>query len=272
PFNAILQVDYDYSVGREGNVGASAINSGPALPAGFRVLNPLRTWGGTDSETVADGEKQIARYLQHRERLVTLEDWETITRRAPGVEIGRVEIVPAYNPDLVPNEPGDAPGAVTVMVIPRFDPAQPDAPRPDRLFLDAICRYLDQRRLVTTEVFLRGPDYKGIWVSIGIRVEPGFSVAAVCEQVKSAIRTVLSPLPQTDVATLTALTLEPSPPAGWPLRTPVVRLHLQAIASRVPGVFLVNDVLQAEDSTAPTLSSSEQVDMTGLQLPRIAGI
>src|SRR5215467_9216528 len=50
-----------------------------------------------------------------------------------------------------------APGAVTVMAIPKSDPLQPDAPRPDRLFLDAICRYLDRRRLVTTEVFLRGP-------------------------------------------------------------------------------------------------------------------
>src|SRR5262249_32601766 len=75
PFNAILQVDYYYSMGREGNVGPHAINAGPALPAGFRVDNPLRTWGGTDSESVAEGEKQISRYLQHRERLVTIEDW-----------------------------------------------------------------------------------------------------------------------------------------------------------------------------------------------------
>jgi hypothetical protein len=183
-----------------------------------------------------------------------------------------VNIVAAYNPDLAPNEPGDAPGAVTVMVIPQSDPQQPDAPRPDRLFLDAVCQYLDERRLVTTEVFVRGPDYKDIWVSIGIRVDPGFSIAAVSEQVKSAIRTVLSPLPPDNTATLTALTLEPAPPAGWPLATPVVRLHLQAIASRVPGVFLINDVFLAEDSTAVPLVSSDQVDMVGLQLPHVAGI
>ena len=33
------------------------------------------------------------------------------------------------------------------MVVPRFDLRQPDAPVPDRLFLDAICDYLDPRRL-----------------------------------------------------------------------------------------------------------------------------
>ena len=50
-------------------------------------------------ETVADGEKQIARHLQHRDRLVTAADFEAITLRTPGVEIGRVEVLPAFNPD-----------------------------------------------------------------------------------------------------------------------------------------------------------------------------
>ena len=41
---------------------------------------------------------------------------------------------------------------VTVVVAPRHDPANPAAPRPDTPFLDALCRYLDPRRLVTTEL------------------------------------------------------------------------------------------------------------------------
>ena len=271
-FNAAVQADYDYSVGRGGNLGPNTINAGSLLPAGVRVTNPLRTWGGTDSETVIEGEKQIPRYLQHRDRLVTAEDFDTIVRRTPGVDLGRVNIVPAFNPDLAPNEPGDAPGAVTVMVMPRFDPAHPDAPEPDRLFLNTICAYLDQRRLVTTEIFLRGPEYRDIWVSVGIRVEAGFSVAQVREAVRRALLTLLSPLPPSDPATLAALTLEPTPPQGWPLNTAVIRLHLQAIASRVPGVFLVSDLLLAQDSNAATLTSVDQVSMVGLQLPRVAGI
>ncbi len=271
-FNATLSADYDYSAGRAGNLGPNAINTAPLLPAGFKVTNPLPTWGGTDSESVAEGEKQIPRYLQHRDRLVTVEDFDTIVRRTPGVDIGRVDIVPAFNPELAPNAPGDAPGAVTVMVVPKLDPVHPQAPEPDRLFLNTICGYLDQRRLVTTEVFLRGPDYKDIWISVGIRVEAGFSVASVRQEVRNTLLTVLSPLPPDDATTLTALTLEPTPPAGWPLNSPVIRLHLQAIASRVKGVFLVSDLLLAVDSGAPTLASTDQIDMVGLQLPRVAGI
>ena len=41
-----------------------------------------------------------------------------------------------------------------------------------------------------------------------------------------------------------------------------------AVASRVIGVSSVNDVLLAQDTQA----ASDQVAMTGLQLPRVAGI
>ena len=56
------------------------------------------------------------------------------------------------------------------MAIPAFDAAFPHAPRPDRLFVDALCNYLDPRRLVTTELAIRGPAYVGVWVSIGIEI------------------------------------------------------------------------------------------------------
>lgn len=194
PLGAILRVDYDTCVGREGNVNEEAINTSPTLPPGLKVNNPVRTWGGAEAETAADGEKQITRYLQHRDRLVTAEDFTTIVRRTPGIDINRVEVLPAFNPELFPNEPGDAPGAVTIMVIPQYDPVQPDAPIPDRLFLDAICRYIHPRRLVTTDVFLRGPVYRDIWISIGLDVRAGESIATVRENVKRAVSLFVSPM------------------------------------------------------------------------------
>ena len=264
PFRAALRVDYDYGVGSAGNVGAGSINASPVLPAGIKVTNPVPSWGGADAESTAEGEKQVPRYLQHRDRLVTVEDFRTITWRAPGVNLGRVEVVPAYNPELpLPNEPGDAPGAVTVMVIPRSDPRQPDAPAPDRLFLETICSYLDSRRLVTTELFLRGPIYKPVWVSIGLQPVPGASAAQVREDVKTALQRFLAPLPPA-----AGVDSAGEGAAGWPLRTPVVDRELLAVASRVPGVQFVTQVFLAAGS-AP---ASPQVELSGLELPRLAGI
>src|SRR5204863_414695 len=121
----------------------AAISSAPGLPTGMTVTNPVRTWGGAEAETVDAASKQASRFLQHRDRLVTLEDFETILWRTPGVELGRIDALPAFNPSLVPNAPGDAPGAVTVMVVPARDPLHPDAPQPGRPFLDAVCAFAD---------------------------------------------------------------------------------------------------------------------------------
>ena len=98
---------------------------------------------------------------------MSAEDFEPIVRRTPGVDVGRVDVIPAWNPELAPSAPGLAAGAVTLMLIPRVDTAHPGAPQPDQPFLDAVCSYIDSRRLVTTEIFLRGPVYKPIWMSVG---------------------------------------------------------------------------------------------------------
>ncbi len=274
PLGATLRVDYDYGVGADGNVGPGSINSAPALPAGIKVSNPVRTWGGARAETVSEGEKQISRYLQHRDRLVNTADFESITWRTPGVDMGRVQVIAAFNPELTPNEPGDAPGAVTIMVIPRFDQKQPDAPLPDKLLLDAICDYLDPRRLVTTEIFLRGPVYKPIWISIGINIVAGVGLAQVREAVKTTILQFLAPLPTdfTELLSQQAAALNTPQYAemqrGWPLGKSVVDRELMAIATRVPGVLSVNNVLIAEGTKA----AESQLRMAGLELPRVMGI
>jgi hypothetical protein len=274
PAGAIIRASYDYGVGVAGNVGAGSISSSPSLPAGIKVTNPVRTWNGTEAETVGEGEKQIARYLQNRDRLVNANDFETITLRTPGVDIGRVDVIPAFNPELTPSEPGDAPGAVTLMLIPRYDPQRPDSPVPDRLFLDTVCNYLDPRRLVTTELFLRGPVYKSIWLSVGINVLAGAVVATVREAVKQALLEFLAPMRQTPAGMLDNQTTLLSTPQyadmqkGWPLRKAVTDRELLAVASRVSGVMLVNDVKVAEGSKP----SAQQIPMSGLELPRVAGI
>jgi hypothetical protein len=258
PWGAAVVADYDAGMGRDGNVGIGAISTGAALPAAMKIANPIPTWGGDAGETVADGEKQISRYLQHRDRLVTEEDFATVTWRTPGVDLGRVDILPAFNPALSPNEPGDAPGAVTILALPRFDRYHPDAPEPDQHFLDSICAYDAPRRLVTTELHVRGPRYVPVWVSVGFEVVPGVSFGEVREAVKRAIRAFLAPIPDPGVAGQ----------AGWPLRKAVAALELWAVANRVPGVAMVNEVLLAPGAGAPAAS----VAMRGLELPRLAGV
>jgi predicted phage baseplate assembly protein len=263
PDGATIRAEYDYSEGREGNVAEGFIKTAPALPAGIKVTNPVRTWCGADAETVPEGEKQISRWLQHRDRLVTAEDFETITLRTPGVDIGRVEVLPVFSPELPLDEPGNAAGAVTLMVIPKFDAISPDAPVPDPMFINAICDWLDSRRLMTTELFVRGPTYVPVWISVGINVVAGKSFAAVREAVEGHIRRFLAPSRTEDEA----LRL-PQMPKGWPLRRAVVDIELMAEISRVPGVASVSKLYLAKGGEPQTAN----VPLRGLELPRIEGI
>ncbi len=263
PRGARIVAQYDICDGRAGNVAAGAINGGPGLPPGVKPANPLPTWGGADAEAVLDGEKRVAAFIRHRDRLVTADDFGEIARRAPGVDIARVEVLAAYHPDLGASQPGDAPGVVTLMLVPRYDPLHPDTPEPDRAFINALCKHLDARRLVTTELVLRGPAYVPLWLSVGITVAGGYTVPDVRDAVKARLRALLAPA-RTDGATDL-----PGLDDGWPLTRAVNRLELAAEVARVRGVLRVNGVALAkgDGSEVPT-----ELPMTGLQLPRIAGL
>jgi hypothetical protein len=267
-----LYASYACTEGAEGNVAAFMLKAGPMLPAGVSATNPVPTWGGAESESIAAAEKQIPRFITHRDRLVTADDFRAIAWRTPGVAIGRVEVLPAAHPDIAPLTIGSAPGAVTLMAVPTRDPNHPEAPRADRPFLNALCTYLDPRRLVTTELVLRGPDYVGIWISIGIEVAGGYAVAEVVEAVKARIKAYLSPLPAptTPMPQLPMLYGPDIDPTlrGWPLARPVHSRALLAEAARAAGVVEVADVLLAQGSKPGT----DSVEMSGLQLPEILGI
>lgn len=271
PLSARVFASYAFCEGAQGNVAAGAINAAPQLASGFSVNNPVPTWGGADAETTDQGEKQVRRYLQHRDRLVSVDDFESVAYRTPGVQIGRIEVLPAFHPDLSPSEPGSAPGVVTLMAIPRYDGGQPDAPRADRLFLNALCEYLEPRRLVTTELLLRGPEYKGIWVSVGVEVAAGFSIAVVVEGVKARLKNYLAAVGPAGGVPRNAALFTPrgaDPARGWPLGTAVTSRVLLAEVARVAGVTSVADVLLAEGNKA----ANDVVEMNGLQLPRLLGI
>jgi hypothetical protein len=287
PVGKSIRVTYEYGGGLDGQVEIGAINKSPKLPGGFTVANPVQTWGAASTETVVDGESSIPHYLKHRDRLVTATDFSEITLRTPGLDIGRVEVLPLFNPGMFdPQSPLLSwPGAITVLVIPRNDPVQPDAPLPDRLFLATVSNWLDPRRLITTQVFVCGPTYVRIWVSVGIVTLPGQFRETVQRNVMDAIRDYLSPLtggpPSYNQITLEAEcpppdgngTLIPTSGTGWPLNMDVRIQDLEAIASRVSGVRYVDSVkLGIAPTDGTTLVDVDSVPIIGLQLPQLVGI
>lgn len=252
-----ILTSYQYGGGLQGNVGIGAINASQdvRLQGGYRISNPIPTSGGALGESVAESERNIPRILQHRDRVVTVQDFEDVVKRTPGVDVGRVDVLPLF----LPSRPDkDASGVVTVMPIPKFDPIRPLWPTPDRLFLRRICDHLEPRRLVTTEIYVRGPTYVPVYISVGIQVRAGHFPDVVRQTIKKRLRGYLSALP-----------LGGPEGKGWPLNKRLVRKDLEAVVTRVPGVDFVNS-LQLGLKTPQ--DGPEYYDLVGLELPMLVGL
>lgn len=255
PRNTRIIANYDFGGGHQGNVGVGMINRSPNLPASYKVNNPLRTWGGDNAEDVANAEKTIPRTVKHRDRLVSALDFTEITGRTPGVDLGRVEIRPLFVPPATDTDTGTegVAGVVTVMVIP-FSPNY-DNPKPDQFFLETVCDHLQPRRLITTELYVRGPQYVDVWVSVAVKVLNGYATGPVHEAIRQELFRFLSPLYGGYKDT------------GWQLVTPVTQRSLEAVVARVDGVQEVTQlILGATTNNQPT------VNLVGLQLPRLVGV
>jgi hypothetical protein len=272
PLLAGIRITYDWGGGPVGVVPIDAINKAD-LPAGVKVRNPLGTWGGSAAETVEEGERSIPTWLRHRDRAVTASDFRDIVLRTPGVDLGRCDVLSLFDPRADPPvaDPTDAAGAVTVMVVPRADALAPSPPATtDPHVLEAVCRWLDPKRLLTTQVFVRGARWVPVVVSIGIALMPGEVREEVEQRAAAAIRGYLSPLTGGLVgAEQPGITVEATggSPTGWPLQTAVRRDDLTAAATRVPGVRYVEGVRLAVTRSGSVVSDVPEVALTGLELP-----
>ena len=248
PIGASIQATYDYGGGRQGSIGIGVINKG--APQGLQVINPVPTWGGEEGETVEQAEKRIPGVIRHRNRLVSKQDYIDIANDTPGVDLGRLEVLPLTHP-AQPAQ--DSYGVVTLLVIPTRDPLQPQAPRPDSLFLETICQYLEPRRILTTELHVLGPTYIPIWLSMSVDVIPGRNAGAVLEAVRRSVSQFLSPLHGGFES------------KGWPLEKAVESAEIAATASRVPGISKVNQV-RVGDTAGET---EADILLENLELPRL---
>jgi predicted phage baseplate assembly protein len=245
---------YRYGGGLAGNVAAGAINQVVGV-AGVDVGNPVPATGGQDAESLDAALDRIPDEVHRRDRAVTADDFRELALRVTGV--ARAETLRLLHPDT-PSVP--AAGVVSVLILPGDDVAHPAAPLPDRALLRDVTRYLDPRRLITTELYVIPPEYRPIALSAGVVVRDGYQVDAVRRWVELILRQFLAPLP-------------PYGPdgQGWPLGRTVRRAELEAVAVQVDGVeYLEGLLLAVPDPAAPNgMRTVQTVELERYQLPEI---
>lgn len=238
-----LSLDYLAGGGAAGNIGAYLDWQIPAH-VGLRAINPLPASGGAETETAAAARGRAAAALLARERAVTAGDFETLALNTPGIALARAHAAVGYHPAF----PCDhVPGAVTVFIVPevpRSISAKPERwvayPQPDPGAVAEVLARLAERRLVTTEVFVRGPVYRRVDVK-AILSGDEMTAQALRGRIAEELESYLDPLTGGEEG------------GGWPFGHAVRPTEFAYIIDTIAGVeALVTDLTLTLDGDGPS--------------------
>lgn len=224
PAGAEIKVNYQAGGGVSGNVVAGTlVQLAPNQPL-IQVQQPFTAYGGVAAETLNDAKARAVREFATPTRAVTLADFETLALATPGVLVSRAHAIPDYHPvmNCIPVS-----GNTTVVVLP---PCPEERPEPTTALLTTVQRYLERRRVLTSEIHVVGPHYSTVTVSARLWARPEVDRRALMREARRALAQFFHPL-------------KGGPDGrGWPIGRAVYRAELLALLNDVNGVLYVEDM------------------------------
>jgi hypothetical protein len=242
PTGNLTATTYQYGGGSNGNVGATSLTKvlGLAGTVSFDANNVLPAAGGDDEEAAASGVARAPAVVRSRYRAVSLADFEALAQETPGTRVARANALPNTRPNCAA---GTTPGAVTVVLV-------PDAPFATSitvpiglptLVAQTVQAYLDQRRLITTELYTSAATFRQVTVTASIQLTSGSSASTALGAALNALNIYFHAL------------VGGADGTGWPFGGTIYFSRVFQILLDVANVALVENVTIALDS-APGVS------------------
>jgi len=243
PKGAVLRFTrYRTGGGREGNVTAETLTVlKSTIPGIDTVSNPEPATGGVDAEIIEHARQRAAMEIRSRYRAVTAEDFEFLAGEA-SPRVARAVCIPPR-----------AGGPVPLHLVPGIYPADRRLEYaelvPDEDLLQEVGDYLDERRLIGTQIELKPCRFRGLSVVVNLQARPLADTARVEEDVAHALYTYLNPLVGGNPT---------GPGGGWGFGRALNQGELYGVVHAVDGVEFVRilriyetDMLTGEQSAKP---------------------
>jgi predicted phage baseplate assembly protein len=247
PEGNIVAREYRFGGGKQGNVPAAAIKTLTTSVEGVddnNIANLLPADSGRDEETLDEAKKRAPRAIRSRCRAVTAEDFELLAMEASSIK--RAKALPLYHPDF----PGvNVPGVVTVIVVPDGDGP---SPMPSEGTLRTVCAYLDQRRLLTTELYVIKPSYQRVEIRSEVIVEDNGDLAEVKQGIEQALLDYFHPLRGGEDG------------LGWPFGGTIYYSRVTQRCFMIPGVQSVASLVIVLDGEEVPPCSDVTINQAGL--------
>jgi predicted phage baseplate assembly protein len=233
----ITVLRYRVGGGVVGNVAPGTITKIKGRVRGVKeATNPRPAHDGADAETLEEAKARAPHDLRSRDRAVSAEDFRDLALATPGVNLHKVYALARRGVDAS-GTIAEKDGSVTLVVLPRNDQ---DAPQPSEEQHRAICRWLEPRRLITTELHVIGPRYSDVTtLSARITVDDDFDLAAVTEAIYDRLLDFLHPISGGSDGT------------GWPFGGAIYHGDLYDQVLGVAGVRRVTRLRVALDGATP---------------------
>ncbi|HCZ13454.1 MAG TPA: putative baseplate assembly protein [Candidatus Accumulibacter sp.] len=219
-----------------GNRPANAIvQLKTTVPYVDQVSNLEPALGGAEAETLESLRQRAPRALRHRQRAVSIEDYQDLAVLASPA-VARARCVPLHDLARDPAALRSWPGTVSLIVVPRTRDAKP---LPSLTLLDEVRRYLDQRRIPTADLVVVGPEYLRVDVTVEVALLSLEGASAVESEVAQTLARFLHPLTGG---------LDRN---GWDFGRKPHRSDLYALLEAVPGVDHLRSLQVSESEERP---------------------
>ncbi|MEV4351504.1 putative baseplate assembly protein [Actinoplanes sp. NPDC049596] len=250
----VAGVRYRTGGGAVGNVPAGTISKIKGRLRDVKAVTNLRAaHDGSDAEPLDRVKLRAPHDLRVRDRAVTAEDFADLARQTPGAALHKAYAVARRAPRPPDRELVERDGAVTVVVLPTGDDP---APQPTEEQLRAVCRWLEPRRLITTELHVVGPRYLDVdRVAARIAVDGRHDLAAVAEAAYAALLTWFHPI------------RGGADGAGWPFGEDIAHGDVYEVLLGVDGVRRVTGL--AVTVAGPTSDPADLTPVPDGHLPRL---
>ena len=181
---------YQTGGGEAGNKPVdSIVQLKTTVPYIEKVTNLQAAAGGAEAETLESLRDRLPETIRHRDRAVTLEDYEDLAKLA-SPEVARAKCLPLH---WLGDPPEQAPrrGTTSIIIVPRSEALKP---LPSLELISRVEKFLRARACPTVEILVVGPPYIPVSVNVEIALSSLEGASAVEQAVKATLEQFLHPL------------------------------------------------------------------------------
>ncbi len=215
--------------GTRGNIGKNTITVlKSSIPYIDRVTNFSPAIGGEDAETLEMAMLRAPAMLRARSRAVTTDDFEYLAMQA-SPEVARARCVPP-TPDAL--AAGRA--VIKVLLVPQTNHEDTPVPLSELRLNDRaraeVMQYLNDRRLLTSQVQLDAPEYRFVSVEVEVQSRRRANKEALLAEIQKRLYRLINPVHGGTEGT------------GWPWERSLFQSEVTALVQGIEGVEFVENV------------------------------